>query len=53
MDRKPMYYNVNHTKICREHYKGNSVKKLFQNIWTVLMVGSSPITHTTHKRKIH
>ena len=53
MEKKSMYYDVNHTKICRSHYKGNSFLKLFKNVWTVLMVGTSPIDHSFRKRRIH
>ena len=54
MEKKSMYYDVNHTKICRDHYKaGNSVLRLVKNVWTVLMVGSSPISHSPRKRRIH
>lgn len=54
MQKKSMYYDVNHTRICRDHYKaGFGVTRLFKNIWTVLMYGSSPIAHSARKRKIH
>ncbi len=53
MQKKSMYYDVNHTRICRNHYKGNSVVSLFKNVWTVLMFGNSPISHSSRKRRIH
>ena len=54
MQKKDMYYDVHRTKICRNHYKaGFGVTNMLKNIWTVLMVGASPITHSNRKRKAH
>ena len=49
-----MYYDVNNTKICRDHYKSShSIFSLIKNIWTVLLVGESPINHPSSKRRLH
>jgi ubiquitin-protein ligase len=54
MERKSMYFDVNHTKICREHYRpSTSIKHLLKSVWTVLMIGDSPINHSNVKRRIH
>ena len=50
MQKKSMYYDVNNTKICRNHYKSsNGIFSLIKNIWTVLLVGESPINHPSSK----
>ena len=54
MQKKSMYYDVNNTKICRDHYKSSqSIFSLIKNIWTVLLVGESPINHPSNKRRLH
>lgn len=55
MQRKTMYFDVNNTKICRNHYKSSStgIFSLLKNIWAVLLVGESPISHPSNKRKMH
>ena len=54
MEKKSMYYDVNHTRICRDHYRPTTgVRRLLRNVWTVLIVGESPISHSPLKRRIH
>lgn len=54
MQKKTMYFDVNNTKICRNHYKTSSgFLSLIKNIWTVLVVGESPINHPSNRRKMH
>jgi hypothetical protein len=54
MERKSMYYDVHHTKICRDHYKPTTgILRLIKSVWTVLMIGESPINHSSVKRRIH
>lgn len=54
MRKKSMYFDVNNAKICRNHYKtSNGFFSLIKNIWAVLLVGESPISHPSHKRRMH
>jgi len=48
-----MYFDVNKTKICRNHYKTSTgFLGLIKSIMTVLLVGESPIAQPS-KRRIH
>jgi len=54
MQKRTMYFDVNNTKICRNHYKNsNGLFSLIKSIWTVLLIGESPINHPSSKRKMH
>ena len=54
MQKKSMYYDVNNTKICRNHYKSSTgIFSLIKNIWAVLLIGESPINQPSNRRKIH
>lgn len=54
MEKKSMYYDVHHTKICRDHYRpATGVKRLLKSVWAVIMIGESPINHSPLKRRIH
>lgn len=50
-----MHFDVNHTKICRDHYKPSTgILRLIKSVWTVIMIGESPIYHSAvRKRRIH
>jgi hypothetical protein len=51
-----MYYDVHNTKICRDHYRtspSNGIVSLIKSVWTVLMIGESPITQTHVKKRRH
>jgi hypothetical protein len=54
MEKKSMYYEIHNAKICRDHYRPSTgILKLLKNVWTVLMVGESPIGHSTMRRRRH
>ena len=54
MAKKAMYYDVNSTKIHRDHYKaGTGILRLLKSVWTVIMIGESPISHSSTRRRIH
>jgi hypothetical protein len=54
MEKKSMYFDVNNTKICRDHYRPSTgIIRLIKNVWTVLLIGESPINHPSSKRRIH
>lgn len=54
MEKKSMYYDVNNTKICRDHYRPSAgILKLFKSVLAVIMIGESPITHSVVRRRRH
>lgn len=51
-----MYYNIDQTKIYREHYKpspSSSVMRLIKSVWAVIMIGESPISQPRIRRRMH
>ena len=54
MEKKSMYYNIDQTKICRDHYKPSiGVMKLIKSVWAVIMIGESPISQPRIRRRMH
>lgn len=53
MQKKSMYFDVNNTKICKNHYQSAGFLSLIKNIWAVLLVGESPINHPSNRRRRH
>ena len=54
MEKKSMYYDVHNTKICRDHYRPSTgIIRLIKSVWTVLMIGESPITQSSSRRRRH
>jgi hypothetical protein len=49
-----MYFDVNKTKICRNHYKSSTgFLGLLKSVMTILLVGESPIASPSAKRRVH
>ncbi|MFM9909122.1 MAG: hypothetical protein ACKVOW_07235 [Chitinophagaceae bacterium] len=55
MKKNSMYYDTHRTKMCRDIYKPSSnIVRFFKTLWSVLIVGHSPISDTSYaKRKPH
>ena len=49
-----MYYEVHNAKICRKHYRpATGILTLIKNVWTVLILGESPIGNSSLRRRRH
>lgn len=52
MEHSSMYFDTHRTQICKDFYKPSSgFVRFFKSLWTVLMVGQSPITATSYYKK--
>ena len=52
MQKKAMYYDVHRTKIFRDHYRPSTgLLRLVKSVWTVLIIGESPISPSSGKRR--
>lgn len=52
MEKNHMYYDTHRTKICKDIYKPSpNLFRFIKSIWTVFMIGESPISKSAYARR--
>ncbi len=54
MSKNPMYIDNQKTRICKDLYKPASFLHMVKSVFSVIVIGQSPITPSSYsRRKIH
>jgi hypothetical protein len=51
MKKKQMFYDVNRTRMLKSHYRPSGFLTLVKSVFSVLMLGGAPISHSAIERK--